>query len=39
MSGSNDQLFCLNDQGGIECIDAMQSAFGDTELEAYYRGL
>ena len=22
-------------QGGIECIDAMQSAFGDTELEAY----
>lgn len=22
-------------QGGIECIDAMQSAFGDAELEAY----
>ena len=22
-------------QGGIECIDAMQSAFGATELEAY----
>lgn len=22
-------------QGGIECIDAMKSAFGDTELEAY----
>ena len=22
-------------QGGIECIDAMQSAFGGTELEAY----
>ena len=22
-------------QGSIECIDAMQSAFGDTELEAY----
>lgn len=22
-------------QGGIECIDAMQSAFGTAELEAY----
>lgn len=22
-------------QGGIECIDAMKSAFGATELEAY----